>query len=110
MKKVSLKTKVEDILKRYSEARDNDVKLCNALWFEYYNQFIRKNEDGDLYIRLKDMYEVPLQDDIIRFRRVIQNEEKKFQASQEVKDGRFKKEIIVRAELGYPSAPLKYLK
>jgi hypothetical protein len=104
----SLKKKVLDVLSRYPEARDNDVKLCNALWYEYYNNFLRRNEDGDLYIRLKDMYEVPLQDDIIRLRRVIQNDEKKFQASELIKQERFKAEIISRAELGYPSAQLKY--
>lgn len=107
MIKISLKDKVEDILKRYPQSRDCDVKLCNAFLVEYHRESLRKNEDGDLYIRLIDRYNVTSDDDIIRLRRVLQNKEGKYLPSENIKQKRFEAECISRTELGYPSANFK---
>lgn len=73
-----LKEKIEECLEKYPETRNSDVALTNAIWLEYYKEWLFPAPDGNAAIRLSDLHELPNQDDVKRFRAKIQNEERRF--------------------------------
>ena len=63
---------------RYPQTRNSDIELTIRLWKEYYPQRIIKNNKNDQdYVALKDLFDLPREDNIKRVRAKIQNEEGK---------------------------------
>ncbi len=85
----NLKDKVLDGLEKCPEARDNDIKLLNWIWLNYYADHISKNEQGEYVVRLIDLYKLPREDACKRIRAHIQNVEHRFlPTSEEVRKKR----------------------
>lgn len=76
-KQKDLKIKILEVLEKYPETRNSDIRLTQAIWYFYYQPII-KVIDNKQYIALKDLSELPSQDDIKRIRAKIQNDEHKF--------------------------------
>lgn len=70
---MKLQTKIEHCLEKYPETRNSDIKLTNSIWFEFHNNKIKRDADGDLVVKLKDLYDLPREDHIKRIRAKIQN-------------------------------------
>lgn len=74
-----LKKQILEVLKEYPQSRDSDQWLTIKIWAKYYPSRIHLNElTNDKYIFLKDIMEMPREDNVKRIRAVIQNEENKF--------------------------------
>lgn len=87
--KDNLKDKVLAGLERCPEARDNDIKLLNWIWINYYPNLISKNDQGEYVVRLIDLYKLPREDNVKRLRAIIQNLEHRFlPTSEEVRKQR----------------------
>lgn len=69
----NLKDKVLQGLAQCPEARDNDIKLLNWIWLNYYADCISKNEQGEYVVRLIDLYRLPREDAVKRIRAFYQN-------------------------------------
>ncbi len=65
-----LKDKVEFVLGKYENTRNDDIELTIALWQEFYNV-------GDA-IPLEAMKELPRESAIVRLRAVVQNVDGKY--------------------------------
>ena len=86
-------------LKEVENNRNSDIDLMVWIWKRYYNV-----QDT---ISLKQLYDLPTQENIKRHRARIQNEEKQFlPTSWEVAKGRRWKEQEWRHLLGYRQAPI----
>ena len=97
-----LKEKVLTILEKYPETRNSDIKLTNAIWFEYYKEFLVALPNGEAGVSLLNIYELPHQDNIKRLRAHIQNKKKMFlPTSLEVAKQRKWLEEDWRSHLGY---------
>ncbi len=64
---MTLKEQVEDILKIYPETRNSDIKLTLNIWVKYFPKQI-KFVEGERYIKLKDLYSLPREDNVKRIR------------------------------------------
>ena len=96
-----LKEKVIYCLENYPETRNSDIALTISLWLTYYRDLITCYE-GKVMIELNNLYKVPNQDDISRWRQKIQNEQHLFlPTSLEVVRKRRINEEIWRTQLGY---------
>lgn len=85
----NLKDKVLQGLEKCPEARDNDIKLLNWIWLNYYSDCISKNEQGEYVVRLIDLYRLPREDNVKRVRAFYQNNQGKFlPTSEEVRKQR----------------------
>ena len=65
---ISLKEKVRYCLENFPETRNSDIKLTNALWIHFYPDKITRNEQNNALVRLLDLYTLPSQDNIKRWR------------------------------------------
>ena len=79
---MDLKSKILHCLEKYPETRNSDIKLTNAVWYEFHNDKI-KNFEGRNYVALQDLYDLPREDNIKRTRAKIQNEEGKYLPTEE---------------------------
>lgn len=79
----NLKDKVLQGLAQCPEARDDDIKLTNWIWLNYYSDHISKNEQGEYVVRLIDLYRLPREDNIKRVRAHIQNIEHSYLPTSE---------------------------
>jgi len=101
MKFKELKIQTEKCLEDLPETRDCDIKLTQAIWWNYYKDFI-KIFGKNYCINLKDLYNIPSQSNITRARRKIQNDELKYLPSKlEIARKRQIKEEEWRKALGY---------
>lgn len=74
----NLKNKVLAVLEEYPQTRDSDQYLTLIIWKKYYPSRIFKVSNGSSAILLKDIMEMPREDNIKRVRAIIQNVENKF--------------------------------
>ena len=74
---MTLKETVERVLENRPETRNNDVTLTVWVWHSLRPDLFRRI-DGDSYIRTKDLYELPREDNVKRLRAQIQNDEGRF--------------------------------
>lgn len=74
----SLKTKIEFVLENYPDTRNDDISLTLHIWRLYYYDFLFKDENGRLCVKLKNIFELPREDNIKRLRAKIQNEQGKW--------------------------------
>ena len=51
------------------------------IWYKFHNSKLVKLDDGTQAVRLKDLFDLPREDNIKRLRAKIQNEEHKFFAN-----------------------------
>lgn len=73
-----LKKKVGYILEVMPDTRNSDVALTIAIWKTYYPKYIKKGSTGEEGVWLKDIFELPREDNIKRIRAHYQNELGKF--------------------------------
>jgi len=69
--------RVQSILGMFPETRNSDIKLTQKLWSYYFPQFMVNNPNGEM-IFIRDLFELPSQDDIKRIRAKIQNEQRRY--------------------------------
>lgn len=70
-----LKSKILKILAEFPKARDSDIWLTIKLWTLYYPTRIDRTDPENPKIALKDILEMPREDNVKRIRAKIQNEE-----------------------------------
>lgn len=102
MKIRNLKAHVLAILEAVPESRDSDIRLMLELWQRYYPKYIKKGSTGEAGVWLKDLYELPREDNVKRVRAQIQNVEKRFlPTSWAVAKQRKINEDVWRVAMGY---------
>ena len=74
----NLKIKVEHCLSMFPETRDSDIELTIRVWKEYYptkidTLVLTLSETCDI-VRLKDLFDLPREDCIKRYRAHFQND------------------------------------
>lgn len=75
----TLKKRVHKILELYPKSRDSDVMLMLYLWQSYYPSRIhRENDESPKYVYLRDIMDLPREDNIKRVRAIIQNVDGEF--------------------------------
>lgn len=75
----TLKNQVINILEKYPRTRDSDVRLMLTLWMIHYPSRIHKDDpEAPAFVYLKDIMDLPREDNIKRVRAIIQNVENKF--------------------------------
>lgn len=91
----NLKNQVERILKEYPETRNSDITLTIKIWEIFYAK--------DNKIDVRDLYELPREDNIKRIRAKFCQEKKPWAYPTEIKIMRARriKEIEWRIALGY---------
>lgn len=80
----NLKDKVLQGLAQCPEARDDDIKLTNWIWLNYYADHISKNEQGEYVVRLIDLYRLPREDAVKRLRAKFNEQGKYLPTNKEV--------------------------
>lgn len=75
----TLKNRVLKILEKYPKTRDSDIKLTLTLWMVYYPSRIHKETpESPAFVYLRDIIDLPREDNIKRVRAIIQNIDNKF--------------------------------
>lgn len=64
---------VKEVLKDYPEARNSDITLTILIWKRYYPQRL-KQIDGEEVVCLKDLYDLPREDNVKRIRAKLAEE------------------------------------
>jgi hypothetical protein len=64
----NLKEKVAIVLSEVPETRNSDIALTIEIWKRYYPKYVRRGQYGDPGIYLKDLFELPREDNIKRIR------------------------------------------
>jgi hypothetical protein len=101
----NLKQKILWILSEDEQSRNSDIRLTQMIWYKFYNSKIINLDDGTKAVRLRDLFDLPREDNIKRVRAKIQNEEGKFlPTSAEVRKQRKIKEWKWREQMS-PSNP-----
>ena len=99
----NLKAKVRTVLEAVPESRDSDIRLTMELWSRYFPQYIRNGASGEEWVWLKDLYDLPREDNVKRVRAQIQNVEHEFlPTSWEVAKQRRINEDRWREAMDYP--------
>ena len=74
---MNLKKQVKFVLENYPETRNSDIRLMGNIWVIFYKDMLIF--DGKEYsVKLKNLYDLPREDNIKRIRAKLQNEEKKY--------------------------------
>ena len=68
-----LKDQVEYILKTDEQSRNSDIRLTIQIWKEFYAQKVAYIEREE-YVRLRDIFDLPREDNIKRIRAKFQND------------------------------------
>lgn len=75
----TLKSQVLKVLEQFPKTRDSDVVLMLTLWMKYYPSRVHRfDENTPKYVYLRDIIDLPREDNIKRVRAIIQNVENKF--------------------------------
>lgn len=103
---INLKKKIEMCLNKYPEARNSDITLTEKVWWEFHHSKI-KEIDGESYVKIKDLYDLPREDNIKRLRAKLNSEGKYMPTSPEVLKRRRLLEQQWHEEMS-PSNPSNY--
>ena len=68
----NLQPKVEYCLEHFPDTRNSDICLTIKIWESYYSHKLYKAKDGNNYVCLENMYDLPSEDRISRVRRIVQ--------------------------------------
>lgn len=79
----NLKQKILWILSEDEASRNSDIRLTQMIWYKFHNSKLVKLDDGTQAVRLRDLFDLPREDNIKRVRAKIQNEEGKFLPTSE---------------------------
>lgn len=101
--KKALKTMVEECLRNMPETRNSDIVLMLAIWRRYFPQRIRKGASGEEGVWLRDIIDLPREDNIKRVRAKFNAEGKYYPTDWKVAKARGIKEDEWRQDLGYPT-------
>lgn len=108
---MNLKTltgQVEYILSTNEDARNSDISLTIGIWKRFYSGKIRGWDAQDGFnlegsVDLKDLFDLPREDNIKRIRATFQNEKHLYiPTDQKIAEGRGINEEEWRKHLGYP--------
>ena len=69
---------VLSVLEKYPEARDSDQWLTIKIWTIYFPSMIAPLKDNRPGVALRDIMQLPREDNVKRIRAKIQNEEHRF--------------------------------
>lgn len=87
MKRLTLKQMTRAVLAEgldedlsYENPRNSDVSLMLQIWTVFYAKYLHISESGEigLAVNVENLYRLPREDNIKRYRAIIQNQEKKF--------------------------------
>lgn len=76
MNLTNLTGQVEYILASIPETRNSDITLMIEIWKRFYSKNIKYVRDTDECVLLKDLYDLPREDNIKRIRAKFQNDKK----------------------------------
>lgn len=79
----NLKSKVLFCLANYPETRNSDIELTTRIWKQYHSSKLRLGLGGEVLVSLKDLFELPREDNVKRYRAKIQNEENRYLPTEE---------------------------
>ncbi len=74
MKSSQLKTMVGKVLEEFPDTRNSDVALMIEVWKKYYPAMVRQGSGGQWGVWLRDLYDLPREDNVKRYRAYYQNE------------------------------------
>lgn len=78
----NLKIQVEYCLENFPETRDSDIELTIRIWKEYYPNMINgadyNMQEDHYFVFLKDLFELPREDAVKRYRAHFQNDLNKY--------------------------------
>lgn len=98
---MNLKEQVEVCLREVPSTRDSDITLTVEIWQRYYPRSIVKDANGDIYVRIKDLYHLPREDGVKRYRAKFNEQGKYLTSNPQIRKQRKQKEVEWRQELGY---------
>lgn len=78
MTKAKLKDQVKYVLSEYPETRNSDITLMIKVWELYFPSFIKQGATGEKGVWLKDLYDLPREDNVKRIRAIFQNDFNQF--------------------------------
>ena len=94
---------VENILRNMPENRNSDIALTIEIWRKYYPSLIKVGKTGQEGVWLKDIFELPREDNIKRERAKFNALGKYYPTDWKVAKARGLKEDLWRTENGYPT-------
>ncbi len=97
---MKLKDQVEFCLKNIPATRDSDIKLTLNIWRQFFPQSIKKIDD-DFFVRARDMYELPREDNVKRIRAKFNENGEYLTDKPQIRKARKQKEIEWLIDLGY---------
>ena len=99
---IGLKSKIEWCLKNMPETRNSDIKLTLNLWLKFYPDKVQI-VNGEYYIHMRSLYDIPREDSIKRLRAIIQGNEGRYLPTSEMvlKKRRMKEELARRTKGEY---------
>lgn len=103
VKNKTLDQKVRYVLEHSPETRNSDITLTTHIWWYFHKDSIIEL-NGQWYVSIKDLHDLPREDNVKRIRARIQNDEKLFLPTDEkVIQKRSKMQSKWRKDLGYGS-------
>jgi len=105
---MTVKEKVKTILEKYPDARNSDRKLIVWLWWYFHGNRFEKQEDGELWIRARDVFDFESTETIRRIRQKFQ-EAGQYQSDKQIAEERAKKAKGVRFTINNDSYGERYL-
>lgn len=94
---------VEACLRNIPETRNSDITLMIEVWRRYFPQRVKRGQTGEEGIWLKDLYDLPREDNIKRERAKFNAEGKYYPTDWKVAKARGIKEDEWRVVNGYPT-------
>lgn len=103
MPKLKTKEMVETILRNIPATRNSDITLMIEIWKRYYSQkLVQSSKTGDYAVILTNLYDLPREDDIKRWRAKFNSQGMYYPTDWEVAKQRGILEDKWRLEMGYP--------
>lgn len=97
---MKLKDQVEWCLKNIPDTRDSDIKLTLNIWHRFYPNSL-KQIDGVYYVKAKDLYDLPREDNVKRIRAKFNESGEYLTDKPQIRKQRKQKEIEWLYDLGY---------
>lgn len=104
----TLKTQVEQVLIDLPETRNSDIALTIEIWKRFYPKWLTKDPQGNLYVPLARMYDLPREDNVKRIRAKFNSNGKYYPTDIKVAKARGINEQSWRVALGYPETNQTY--
>lgn len=99
--KENLKQKIIERLTNVPQCRDSDQYLTLSIWSKYHSEKMFKNQAGEICVRLRDIMELPREDNVKRIRAKLNEEGLYLSENLEVLRKRKQLENEWRERLGY---------